>query len=294
MKRIIIFLFLILAFSVSAGDLELIYSEGTIELKKNSTWLEINTGDYVKENATIRIGTDSSAEFEGEYKGEAVSFSIIDKGVYNIKDVLASSLDIHDSGFLTMLGSKVDFLLNTPSSTREANMGTRGEEETEDEDWESADKYIVKGIEELEENRVNIALQNFQNALQYAIEKEKPEIYYYTGLAYYKIGLKTRALKTLIMSNPKPYEYYYNDYVLLLGSLYVFSRNYDKALQILDTINNKDLSKNDRQDLHFILGIAYLKTGNNKQARNHFKEAKNINPDTATGKNAFNFLQKMK
>lgn len=298
MKKFFALVFLCISFIAVADELELIYCEGTVQQKQGNSWVTLISGDTVDKNAVIRVEQDSLAEFEGTIDNHIINFSIIDEGTYNISNLVASSGGMDDSGFLALLGSKVDYLLSTSNATRESHLGVRGdvigEGDTVDEiQWESTEKYLIDGILELEKGEIDTALDYFEKSLNNAVQKEKPEIYYYMGLSYYRIGLKTKALKILRDSPPQDTEYFYNDYVMLCGSLYIYSANYNEAIRILSTVKENDLKDSDKQILYYIRGISFLKITKHAEAIENFKKAVDIDPESTTGKNAKDYLDKL-
>ncbi|MCW8966089.1 MAG: hypothetical protein OQK82_05325 [Candidatus Pacearchaeota archaeon] len=65
-------------------------------------------------------------------------------------------------------------------------------------------------------------------------------------------------------------EYFYNDYVMLYGSLHIYSARYNDAVQILSTVKVNNRNDYDKQILYYIHGIAFLKLGKHPEAIENF------------------------
>lgn len=293
-----IYFILIIAFMTSflyTENFEIIYSEGMVSYKVKERWIEIEEGDVIHDTAIIRLDEGSFAEFEGTINNKSISFSLIQAGIYNVADFTTLRSETGNTGLMALIGNKVDFLLNTPPSDKIASMGARATERDEQDEitWDSAEDYLIDGIFELEKNNLDVALTYLEQALLIAIPVEEPEIYYFISLAYYRTGLKTKALKILATHPPEPDEYFYNDYLLLCGSLYAYTKNHQAAIDVLASIQKKKLEKQDKQSLYLIRGTSFFCIEKKQKAEENLRKAIDIDPNSLAGKNAAYILKQL-
>lgn len=93
-----------------------------------------------------------------------------------------------------------------------------------------------------------------------------PEVEYMIACSAYELKDKnsTAILRNYLESNPdSPYAY---RVYALIASNYFFEEKYDEALALYNSSNLEKLADTERADMLYRMAIAYMKTGNSKEA----------------------------
>ena len=87
--------------------------------------------------------------------------------------------------------------------------------------------------------------------------------------------------------------YFFENYSLLLGSLYIYSGSFEKAFKVLEAVKEDGLPDNDKQSLYMMRGVCFFKMSRKNKAKENLKKAKEIDPASLLGKKAADLLEKL-
>lgn len=222
---------LVLTAVTGAQAFSVTYLDGTAELKAAQVWKALSIGDKVAADGSVRISQNGSLELlRGKLK-----ITILKDGVYDLA-ALAKATDKSGAGRIgSAIAQKLASLTTERSKPTQA-AGVRAEAQGEnpvtwvDENDETRGK--VQAL--LDDKKFADALKVLDSAIQDSTDqREKAELTYLKGVAYYGSGETARAYKALEQISPDPDTGWYPRYVILKSQVLVDTSNFKDALAIL-------------------------------------------------------------
>jgi tetratricopeptide (TPR) repeat protein len=296
MKQGIFFLIIIFLLGgiLGAETLYVEYLEGTLEIKKGKSWIELFTDDMINADAVIRLSPKSLVELTGEN----TSITLMKEGVYQLADLIKETETMDSYGLDNMISMKLKTIVEETGAGQESNMGIRAKE-VEDYIGDKIIEDLYKLADaELKKGSYDNAIRLFTNAIEAAETTDPwaPSIqmfHYYIGYCYFQKGEETKALSRLMnidVDNDAPY---YTDYVLLYGKLLMKSFAYDDALVLFNKFLSGKKSEESPvlQDIYYLISLCHINLDTEADALTYLKKAKKLDPSSEVGKKAEDIIK---
>ena len=290
-KAWVIILFLsVLAVPVFSDGYQIDFVDGILEIMEDGSWIDVQAGDELAENAEIRVGDDSIVELIwGDQR-----LTVTTSGVYNISELTNQSSRQQQSQagmWNTLRGSMKD--LAQGNVIKETTvMGARAAEAGKEEfEWMDEDEEMLKqGQALLKEGAFKEAAALFEDALEYAAEEKVGEFSYYLGYTYSLLQREGPALKYLTQITPDPLDPFYEEWVIVTGELLVKNLSYDKALSVFEPYMDVYPEGRHIQPVLVLSGLSSGEMGDTVKQQKYLSQAVSLDPETEWGKLAQNIL----
>jgi tetratricopeptide (TPR) repeat protein len=292
-KRSTLCLFLILCAGAAlwGQDLVLEYTDGFLELKAGAGWEELMIGDSVPADAVVRL-SDGIAEFSsGDQR-----IILNNEGVFLLRDLLKASGEVASWGIGRMVGNRISALTGEKQQSTEAVMGVRGAAQDSEEiqwmDWEGEEDPLAKAQGLLDQGLFDEAIEVYQDALAAAFEPaQKSELSYRIAQTHVLAGRSGQGFRILADIQPDPAGGWYEDYVLLYGSLLMESLAFRQAAELFEVYLRNGRGGVGEQMVHYLAYFCYDKLGRSENARQALVSAVRLGSDTDLGVKAEKILQ---
>ncbi|MBF9015910.1 MULTISPECIES: tetratricopeptide repeat protein [unclassified Oceanispirochaeta] len=290
MKRIFVLIFialLCLPVLLSADDTYIDYLEGVLEVQISGSWEEIGIGDEVALTAKLKLSDDGYAEL---LVGDAV-VSLTRDGTYNVQDLVKGSSSVQTASL--DLKKKLTLSTGHEKWQHEATMGVRGAEASTSDGtgMEDAYTYLEAGMESMAEGDFEEALINFEEGWDFF---EDQNCLLFTAICYEQLGQKRSYLKMLQDVELDYLETeYQGTYAVRMGDLLIRSLDYNDAVTVLNSVDSDSLSTEEAQQLNYLMGTAFLGSGDKQKAKTSFQKAKDIAPASELGLQAAETLSSL-
>jgi tetratricopeptide (TPR) repeat protein len=291
-KRSTLCLFLILCAGAAlwGQDMILEYTDGFLELQAGSGWQELMIGDSVPADSVVRLA-DGIAEFS------AGSQRIIlnQEGVFQLRDLLRASDEVAGWGIGRMVGSRIGALTGEKQERTEAVMGVRGAVQDSDEiewmDSEGEGDPLARAQALIDEGLYDEAVAAYQEALEASFDPaEKSELSFRIAHAHVLAGRSGQGLRLLAELRPDSGGAWYEDYVLLYGSLLMESLAFKQAAGLFESYLRSGRGGPGEQAVHYLAYFCYAKLGLAENARQALVSAVRLGKDTDLGLQAEKLL----
>lgn len=295
MKRTLISMVVLVlaAVAVGAQNLTISYVEGHVELQRGQSWQELNIGDSIPANATVRLGADSYLEIAGG----AQTISLSQSGSYAVNRLLSDSRQMSSAGVGSALSARLVALFGTPT-TKSATMGVRAKKAEDDNgiSWVTSDAqvYVDSGKEYIKSGDYQKAVDELKQAVDYATGGELPEAQYYLGYAYSLAGNTRDALKQVGGLKPGDVETVAADLVILKGTLLLDTSAFEQNVHWLT--ENAGLVSGDPERgpvYYLLLGLSYNGVGDKTNARENLQKVVSLAGSSDLGTTAATLLQQL-
>lgn len=285
-------LFGLAGITLSAQDVQVSYLEGKVQVKTNAAWKELNIGDKLAADAVFELGKNASLELQAG----GSSFNINQAGTYQLKDVLAARQKNESSGVAKSLRSTFTNMMDSGSAKQRSNVaGVRAANQSEGgSNWVTSDTQVLieSGKALLQSSQYTDALARFLGAREEALDEELPEVQYLLAFTLAQMGDYRRAAKELPDMVVVPDADWAGDCILLQARLLEDSYAWAQAVSLLTTQGSFLANDASRGPLyHFLLGLAWLNSGNTANARTALTKVSNQSPDSELGKAAAALLK---
>lgn len=295
-KKILFFVISLIILTSPAFNAEVLtvdYLNGMIELQEGSEWIELFIDDQISSTSVIKLSESSFIEL---INGNS-RFSLIQPGVYHLETIINESAKINSYGIDTILTLKMSAIVSDDDSNvgGETAMGVRADEVEIEMEWMGDDilnDFLETGIARIMEKKYEDAIQIFEQAVDWADDEQAVLFFYYTALAYTELGnygIASSYIKNVHFDMDMPA---YQDYIVLLGKLLIFSIAYNEALSIFNNyLNHYDNpAPETAQVVYYLSSICHMNLGDNESAIFALNRAKKINPSNEIGKLAVEML----
>ena len=139
----------------------------------------------------------------------------------------------------------------------------------------AADKHAAKGLEAYEAGKYELAVEEFEKAIEAGVsEKKLKNIYFYLGNSYRNLDKKEEAIEAYNKSLEKDPKFYPS--LVELGATYRLKGKYKEAIKCYKKALK--ISPN-YADAYMRLGVAYVKLGEIEKAIKSAEKAVKLAPD---------------
>jgi tetratricopeptide (TPR) repeat protein len=292
-KRATLCLFLILFAGAALWGQELIleYTDGFLELQAGSDWQELMIGDSVPADSVVRLA-DGIAEFSSG--GQRI---ILNRdGIFLLRDLMTATDEVASWGIGRMVGSRIGALTGEKQERTEAVMGVRGAaqdgEEIEWMDSEGEGDVLAMAQSLIEEGLYDEAIAAYQEARQASYDpSEKAELGFRIAHAHVLAGRSGQGLRLLADLRPDSGGAWYEDYVLIYGSLLMESLAFKQAAALFEVYLRAGRGGRAEQTVHYLAYYCYAKLGRTENARQALVSAVRLGSNTDLGREADKLLK---
>ncbi len=268
MKSSFIFILLIVSASLVTADTVVEYIYGIIEIKKESSWVELMPGDSIPDGSVFRVGENSIVELSGD----KTKFSLTNPGIYSIDSIVLSSFRSLKAN--SMIFNTIRRLFRHLPSRQSTVLGVRAAEVPDSGfTWNNDNyaEYLDAGKVQLEQENYTEAGISFSDAMGSAFDDfEEEEALFYLAYAEALSGNSSGALGLITNFSPDPDASYYEQAVLLKANLLVENFSADKAISWIGSykMQNLDITGS----LILLEGMANFQLGKIETARGLFEQ----------------------
>lgn len=248
--------------AAGAQELTVSYIEGDAKAQNGSTWAPLKLGDLVSAQATIQLADGAYVELQRA----DTKLVLNQKGVYALRDLVASSRSLGIAGVGKAIMTTLSYLLKGPVHNQSDVAGARGADKsaTDDTEWatSNAQVYLDTGKDLLQTGQYDTAIKQFLLAVNEAAEDELPQARYYLAYAYSLNGDTHSALKYAADLEPGQADDWAPDFVILKAKLLIDTSAFAQEVSWL-TQSGNDLS-GDAQRVsiyEFLIGVGYRGIG---------------------------------
>jgi tetratricopeptide (TPR) repeat protein len=288
----ILFVFLIIltlcSFSLHAADFEVVYLDGSADLKAGSGWRPLYAGDLVSTGDQVKVYKGSLVELSGT----GGSLMLSKEGTYNVASLTEDLERKNDIGLGSMLSSRMSTIFQGSSvKNRSTVAGVRGDVMDGDDamTWmESGNQALIEeGVELLEEGEVDTAMQVFLDAYFSAMDEIES-----AAAAFYLAGIEdmqgniAEAVDYIAGEELTLDHELYPDFVILKGKLLVDTLRYEDALELFETWDGRFAGKDQQQTVGLLHALTLASLNRNSEARSVLNETVAIDSTSETGKAA--------
>jgi tetratricopeptide (TPR) repeat protein len=283
----LLLLCLALAVPLYSQDFQLVFLDGSADIRSGGQWAPLQIGDTAPARSTIRVLPGAIAEFAGP--GDTLLFS--SPGTYQL-EVAGRSGDARIStassifNRLTRAGGE-----NDPG--RSQAMGVRGSEAVEATAFTWVDEDSINFDEALEAFREEdylLAIDILENEVDPIVLDDQGAYWYYLAASYDSIGRMGPALQVLRNNQPESYSTVSGDFLFLKGRLALESRSYREAADALETFIEQESDPARKQLAWYLLGYCRIELGEKAAGEMAVREAITINADSEITAFARNLL----
>ena len=278
--------------NIYAEEFVLEYLEGEIEINQDGSWVEAMIGDTISENTQLKVEEETIAEFSND----TTRLTISNPGAYSLKDILSQKKRVSSLGFGTVVQNTYKYVAGKQKSTNSAVMGVRGAKADDSNDvaWmHEEDEQLSEGKDFIKAKKFKEAALVLEDGFKNADPDSEQEYLFYLGYSYAMLGDNGKALKYLSGVHADGSEDYFGDYVLIRGQLLLDSLSYKKALELFNRYISAYPDGENIQVSYFMAGICFNELGKKDKARDSFKRAERINPNSEVGKAARQVINKL-
>lgn len=273
--------------SIYADTLTVDYIEGIVELKEESEWVELFPDDQIPSTSVIKLEESSFIELTNN----DARFSLIQPGLYHMEKIIQESGKINSFGIDTILTQKMSAIMSDNDSNvdGESSMGVRGDAVEMEMEWMDDDilnDFLETGKAKIKEKKYEDAVYIFKEALNWADEEQEVLFFYYIAFAYNELGnygIASSYIKNVHFEMDVPV---YQDYIVLLGKLFICSFAYNEALNVFKNYltHYENPALYTAQVVYYLSSICHMNLGNTDSAIDSLKKTKKINPSNEIGK----------
>jgi tetratricopeptide (TPR) repeat protein len=151
---------------------------------------------------------------------------------------------------------------------------------------------LDSGKEYIRSGQYDLAIQQFDQALDAATHNEAPRVHYYLAYAYSLSGDTREALKQAAGLQPSGADEWASDFIILKAKLLVDSSAFAQAIAWL-TQNGNDLSGDAQRAAiyDFLLGVGYRGVGDTSNEKVALSKVTAMSAESDLGKAAAGLLQ---
>lgn len=272
-------------------DLFLEYTDGILELQAGSSWQELMIGDSVPADSIVRL-SDGIAEFSSGSQRIILN----QEGVFLLRDLLAGSDEVASWGIGRLVGNRIGVLTGEKQETTEAVMGVRGAAQDSEEiqwmEWEGEENVLARAQALSDEGLYDEAIAAYQETLTAASDPmEKSELRFRIAHTHVLAGRPGQGLRLLADLRPEAGSAWYEDYVLLYGSLLMESLAFKQAADLFEVYLRSGSGGPGEQAVHYLAYFCYNKLGRTESARQALVMAVRLDKDTDLGLKAEKLLK---
>ena len=156
MRKLALAIAFALISSSAFGDLTIEYIEGYLDLKVDDEWIQLEVGEEIPNDSSVKLDQDSIAELSGL----GMKLVLTKPEVYRIEDLLR----VHGErrAFVDLVGDKIKNILSESRQEQTAVMGVRGAKKTyKDYDWMNgnSEELLIEGIDHFQLKEYEIAVE---------------------------------------------------------------------------------------------------------------------------------------
>jgi tetratricopeptide (TPR) repeat protein len=267
--------FLCGAFPLIAGDFQLVYLDGTLELAAGGRHLEV--GSSIPEDSSVVLGNGSLAELISDDSTILLSKG----GTYRLSSLVSKKENSSSSAMSSIFG-KVAKIGSEGSKVPSAAMGVRGAEtdanfsfEWVEEDSLSFDEAIAA----YEDGDYALAAAILKEEVDPTLLEDETKYWYYLASARLASGRRGEALKTVMNHDGNRLSEEYGKYLLLKGRLYLESLNYSHAAGVYKSYLDSVSANPQKQIGSYFYGYSLLQDGREGEGKRVLRQAVKLDVD---------------
>jgi tetratricopeptide (TPR) repeat protein len=265
------------------------YLEGILEVQNAGGWEEVWIGDDISDTARLKLSEDGYAEL---LIGDSV-VSLTRDGTYEVKELMKGSASVATTSL--DLKKKLTLSSGNEKWQHEATMGVRGAQASVSDStgMEDAFTYLNAGLDSLNQGDFDEALINFEEGWDFF---EDQNCLFFSAVCYDALGQKRSYARSLQDIEMKDLEMEFQGaYVIRMSDLFIRSLAYTDALNLIHGFEGQEESLNadEKQQILFLKGTAYLGSGQKQDAKTAFQEAQNLIPSSSVGQQAAQALSSL-
>jgi tetratricopeptide (TPR) repeat protein len=265
-----------------------------LEVQTSSGWNELGIGDKIDVGSKVKISEEGTAEF----LIGTTTITISEDGTYSLSELVGKSRQVASWNLGSLVSDKLKKGLSGSQGKDAAAMGVRatGVEREADIEWlgeEGNEDILLEGIEYLEAERYEDALEAFRDGLALSFEDERQRFLYYIGYTQALQGNAAEALTTFTEVDLDPQSEYYAEYLLLKGRLMIESFAFNRALSMFHYHLNLFPEGALSQAVMVLASYCHIGQGEPDKAEEILSKAVDLDPDSDIGLEAERLLQNL-
>ncbi|MDF1567640.1 MAG: hypothetical protein RQ801_09040 [Spirochaetaceae bacterium] len=275
---------------LSGADLSVEYLEGVLEYREGQdTWIGVDIGESIPDGRTVRLSSRGYAELSAG----AQIITLTRDGVYETANLV--SKEPEKANFRDVLGSKFSALLNRPDASSGMTVAAVRGAEAEGDDfitWEDeTTDYLSDGIALFEDGDIVGARNLFDEGTIWETGAIQRECAYRLGLCQQLLGDPRGARQTLSGINPEPDDPFFGEYTVTMGTLYIESREFDKADVVLSSYLDENPRGDAAQAAWLLSAFSLDGQGNSAGRSSSLRNAVELDPNSEIGRAAAQMLR---
>jgi len=226
----------VLTAGISAQAFSVSYLDGAAELQASKVWKALSIGDKVPADGSVRISRNGSLEL---LRG-TLKITILKDGVYDLAS-LAKATDKSGAGGIgsTILQKLASLTSEKPRASQPAGVRAEAQGEAPVTWADENDETHAQVQTLLADKKFADALNVLEKAIKDSTDdRDKAELTYLMGFAYYGNGQTARAYRALEQISPDPDAGWYARYIILKSQVLVDTSNFKDALAVLSPFIN--------------------------------------------------------
>ena len=285
----ILFLTLVIL-PLSGADLSVEYLEGVLEYREGrDTWIGVDIGETIPEGRTVRLSGRGYAELSDSNQ----IITLTQDGLYNTANLVSKELE--KTNFRDVLGSKFSALLNRPGTSAGTTMAAVRGAEAEGDDfitWEDeTTDYLSDGIALFDDGDIVGARNLFEEGTIWETGAVQRECTYRLGLCRQLLGDPRGARQTLSGVSPEADDRFFGEYTVTMGTLYIESREFDKADTVLSSYLEMNPQGDAAQAAWVLSAFSMDGQGNSAGRSSSLRKAVELDSNSEIGRAAAQMLQ---
>ena len=287
---LLLFILISTAALLSAEDFSIDYLQGKLEYQNHSgNWIQLETGDTVKDTYTLKLSEDGFAELSGS-NGK---ITLTEDGSYSMREIADRSSQSGNS-IKKALASKFSFLFKKRQSSGNTVAAVRADKADNTDDfitWEDdSTDYLASGNELFRQGNYIKAKEAYEEGTLWETGGIKRECVFRKGLCEQIAGNPETARKTLESVNPEKTDSFLGEYSLVMAALYSESMEYEKADSVLTNYLSTNPSGYSAQTAWFLSAAVKDALGDSEGCRYALNKVISINPESELAADAKEML----
>lgn len=278
-----------------AQNFVLRYSEGTVELLQRSAWMVVYPGDMIPADGSLRLSHGAYAEVSDG----RTTLRLAQAGVYQMANLLGARSAPARQTITSMVGGRFKRLSERPAPADPAVGGARATEAPGDAgvEWvggETVPDLIAVGREALVAGDLDTAFEQFDEAMLYATDSERPEAAFYLGYALFLSGEPRGALSWLRTYSPDPASNYFHEHIIALAQTQLELTLAHDTVALLTEYIARTASEPEPELLptaHLLLGLGHRVNGDSAAARRQLQRVQMLAPGSSAAATAADVLR---
>ena len=273
----------------AAEGLQVEYLEGRLEQRQGlDTWTSVEIGDAVALDGTLRLSNRGYAELSDG----STTVSLTRDGLYEVSDLIGE--EEQRFGLRDVIGSKFAFLNRRQDDSGITIAAVRGAEAGSESQltWEGESlDYLADGIAYFDEGDFLTARDLFEEGSLWETGAVQRECEFRLGLTLAILGAPREARQALAAVSPERGDGFWGEYAVTMGTLYIESRDFDDAEEVLEAYLQSDPRGDAAQAAWLLAAYSKKGRGDDRGSRASLRRVVELGAETEIGRTAAEMLK---